>query len=129
MQNRSKFLKIANYEKKLYSFLINEFLNFMFLTDSHSPLIIDKVLFSWYLQDPMERFPDDLRHRATFLLSFLLEYCVDMICWDESATLPDGFSVRLVLRLQYVSLTPTKCLNKKTTKCRIIIFHDKQTFL
>eukprot|EP00111_Clytia_hemisphaerica_P018489 TCONS_00054716-protein len=38
--------------------------------------------------DPTEKLPEDLKRRSIFLIHFLIQYCVDLICWEETDELP-----------------------------------------
>ena len=40
--------------------------------------------------DPVEALPSDLVDRARPFFSALLWYCMDMLCWEESNTLPSS---------------------------------------
>ena len=45
------------------------------------------------LQNPVDKLPQDLVDRGVDIYNVVLNYCVDLICWDKDDELPDYLDV------------------------------------
>lgn len=49
------------------------------------------LFFMW--QDPIAKLPVDIVDRGFDLYNVVLNYCIDLICWDKTDELPDYLDV------------------------------------
>jgi len=45
------------------------------------------------LENPMVKLPQDVLQRGEDIYSIVLNYCIDLICWDKTDELPDYLDV------------------------------------
>jgi len=44
-------------------------------------------------QDPITKLPQDILDRGVDIYNVVLNYCIDLICWDKTDELPDYLDV------------------------------------